>query len=528
MIVDSPRPETERWSRVARWTFIAIAVLLLPLMLRASLDFGVTWDEKARHKYGELIWEFLRGLRPRDEFLIEDGGNLYGGLFDTLCAAIEPYIPANRYAVRHALNATFGWAGIVYAGRLAAQLFGRWTGVLAMLLLVTSPRYFGEAMNNPKDLPFAAASVAALYYTSTIARAFPYISLSVGAGLALSLGIALNIRASALMYLGYAGLLVIGYAIAERQFTGRRLLDTTARLAALSLSVFLLGTLFWPWAQVSPIVRPIQALLGFANFPYGGSMLFRGELISSDAVPTSYVPWWFLISSPPVVIAGVGLALTLGARRWGSRLLLLAGVALLPIVLVIVMRSTLYDGVRHLLFVYPLFTILAAAGWMTALAVSRQPWIRGLTVAVLLAGIASAIHYEVRSYPNETSYFNRLVGGPRGALGRYDMDYWGNCLLEAVEWSAGVAQRAGRAATISGEPWQLIQLDSERFRQLMFTLPYRNEHQLDVRLLRGPAEGVQQLATRPDALYQVRTHDGAVLCVVIPGPLFWQLQRPAR
>lgn len=525
MIVDRTRAESGRQDRVARLAFIVFAVALLPLMLRASFDFGVTWDEKARHKYGELIWDFLRGLRPRDEFLIEDGGNLYGGLFDTLCAAIERYVPANRYVVRHALNATFGWAGIVFSGRLAARLFGRWAGVLAMILLAASPRFFGESMNNPKDLPFAAASVAALYYIACMRRTFPYLTPGTGVGLALSLGIALNIRASALMYLGYAGLLVIGYVVIERQFTARRLMDTAGRLTALSLAVLLLGTLFWPWAQVSPIVRPIQALLGFANFPYGGSMLFRGDLISSDAVPTSYVPWWFLISTPPVVIVGVALGITLGLVRWRARMGLLAAVALLPIGLVIVMRSTLYDGIRHLLFTYPLFVVMAAAGWMAAIEAGRRPWVRRLTAGVLAAGVLSVMAYEVRSYPHETTYFNALVGGPRGALGRYDMDYWGNCLLEAVQWSAGLAQRAGQAATVSGEPWQLIQLDAERYRQLMFTLPYRNEHQIDVRLLRGPADGVLQLATRPDVLHAVRTHDGAVLCVVLPGPLFWQLQR---
>jgi hypothetical protein len=32
---------------------------------------------------------------------------------------------------------------------------------------------------------------------------------------------------------------------------------------------------------------------------------------------------------------------------------------------------------------------------------------------------------------------------PRGAFGRYDMDYWGNCVLEATEWAASQAERAG-------------------------------------------------------------------------------------
>ena len=70
----------------------------------------------------------------------------------------------------------------------------------------------------------------------------------------------------------------------------------------------------------------------------------------------------------------------------------------------------------------------------------------------------------------------------------------------------------------------MIQLDSERFHQLYFTMPARAQHALDVRLARGSIDAVTGLATRTDALYRVRTGDGTVLCVVVPGPAFAQLQ----
>jgi hypothetical protein len=77
--------------------------------------------------------------------------------------------------------------------------------------------------------------------------------------------------------------------------------------------------------------------------------------------------------------------------------------------------------------------------------------------------------------------------------------------------------------TISGNPWHLVQLDAERFHELSFVPPHR-QHNLAVELLRGPAQGVRDLANRDDALYRVQTPDGAVLCVVVPGPAFAELQ----
>lgn len=520
---DSPPDTSQSRFSTAWWVFVALAATLLPLMVFASFDFGVTWDEKPRHHYGELVWEFMRGLRARNTTYVEDGGHLYGGLFDTICAAVEQYVPVNRYVLRHAINAAFGWIGIVYVGRLAARLFGQWAGVLGLLLIAFSPRYFADSMNNPKDLPFAAATAAALYYFSTMSPRWPYLSRSSAFKIVLALAAALNIRAAALLYLGYFGLLIAAFVVAERQFDRRRLLDTFLRVVAVTAGVLVLGTVFWPWAMASPFVRPIEALLSFANAPFGADVLFNGHPVPSNDLPWYYVPVWLLISTPPVVLVGLVLTGLFTKREWVPALFALSAIALLPIALVIVQRSTLYDGVRHLLFIYPVIVVLAAAGWTAALS-RRDPLVRRITAVLLVIGLVNILTFTVRAHPNESAYFNELVGGPKGAFSKYDMDYWGNCVLQAVGWSAKTAQLSGVPVVISGEPSQVIQLDSERFHQLSFEPPFRNKHQLDIRLARGSGEGVAGLAGRPDALYRVQMPDGAVLCVVEPGPAFAQLQ----
>jgi hypothetical protein len=92
-----------------------------------------------------------------------------------------------------------------------------------------------------------------------------------------------------------------------------------------------------------------------------------------------------------------------------------------------------------------------------------------------------------------------------------------------VAWSAELARVSGRPVAITGYPPHLVDLDAKRFPQLVFTPSERGEHHLNVRLNRGSANSVTQLANREDALYRVRTPDGAVLCVVLPGPLFAEL-----
>jgi len=510
--------------RTARWTFAILAVSLLPIFVLASFDFGATWDEKARHRYGELIWEYLRGRRSRASF-VGDGATLYySGLFDVICVMVERWVPIERYVLRHVINAIFGWIGVVFCGRLAARLFGTWSGILAMILLAASPRYFADSMNNPKDLPFAAMTVVALYYFSTISPTWPYMSRATAIKIAVALALALNIRAAALLYVGYLAVLVMAFAIAERNRDWRRLADTACRLAAVAVAVLLFGTAFWPWAQGAPLTRPVEALLGMASAPWAGGVLFSGREYAAPDLPWYYPLWWLLISTPLVVLAGAVLSLLASRERgWSLRTNALWAVAALPVLLVIVRDSTLYDGLRHLLFIYPILVVLAAAGWAAWLSERSRPWVRRSAAALLVAGLVNVLAFDVRFHPHQTVYFNELVGGPRGAFAKFDMDYWGNCVLEAVAWSANTARLSGRAVTISGNPWHLVQLNAGRFHELAFTFPWR-PHYLDVRLNRGSAEGVRDLANREDALYRVQTPDGVVLCVVLPGPAFAELQ----
>jgi hypothetical protein len=445
-------------------------------------------------------------------------------MFDVICASLEAWVPVDRYVLRHMVNATFGWIGAVYCGRLAARLFGPWSGPLALVLLALSPRYFADSMNNPKDLPFAAMTVVALFYISAVSPRWPYLSWQATAKIAASLALALGVRVGALVYFGYFGLLVAAVVVADRCADWRRLAGTAGRVGAVLLGMLLLGTVFWPWAGGAPLTRPFDALRGAANYDWNGVVLFNGYEYRAQELPWYYAPWWFLISTPPVVLAGIALTPFL-PRSWANawRVVALLFVTVLPVVTSIVMGSTLYDGVRHLQFIYPVLVVLSAAGWVGLIRAPGHPTRRRVAAAGLAVGLASMLTFDVRFHPNQGVYFNALVGGPRGAFARYDMDYWGNCVLQAVVWGADTARASRIPIAVSGNPWHLVQLDAQRFHEVYFIPPHRNRHHLHVSLARGEAEAIRELAARP-ALHQVRTPDGVVLCTVTPGPAYGEFE----
>jgi hypothetical protein len=144
--------------------------------------------------------------------------------------------------------------------------------------------------------------------------------------------------------------------------------------------------------------------------------------------------------------------------------------------------------------------------------------------------MASILYVNVRLHPNQTVYFNSLVGGPRGAFAQYDMDHWGNCVLEAVKWTVEQARATGVPVTVSGNPEHLVELNAERFKETAFKAPGLGRHYFTIRLSKGPVAGLQELAAAP-ALHRVVTPDGTLLCSVQAGPAypeFEQLQARVR
>ena len=513
-------------ARTHRFAAIAAALLLLVTMVALSRDFGFTWDERFQQHYGEQLWHYVHGDLPRSTFDTDEGNQyLYGGLVELVAVSAQHAVHADTYVVRHAVNALFGWAGIVIAGLAAGRAFGRRAGWLAAVLLTLAPRYFGDAMNNPKDVPFAAMAMAVLGITLTLDWTRPRLSWSRAALLAIAIALSINIRPLGLVLLLYAaGVIGLGSLLAavftsdEQRWPrfGRNVL----MLVVVGLVAVPAGTLVWPYAQAQPFVRPLTAFITTTQLDWaqGFDVLFAGQNVGAGSLPSTYVPTWLLMTLPPVVLAGFALSWLVMRRglqqavAWGG----LLAFASVPVVAAIVRHATIYDGIRHLLFVVPPMVVLAAAGW-SALLETRA---RVIGVLLLTLGLAEPLLFQLRNHPNQIIYFTPLMGGPQAAFARYDMDYWGNSVLQAVAWTDRLARESGVPLVVSGNPIQAVDANAARFKALQVVARANLVYHLDIRLMRGPSESLREFAARPDILYAVRMADGTPLCVVLPGPAF--------
>jgi hypothetical protein len=523
--VATPDPRDE--NRLVLWAYRLFPVLLLPLMLVLSRDFGITWDERTHQQYGQRVWAFLaegkdnNWFRPGLVYMY-----LHGGLFDALCIGAEKVLKGDLWTNRHYVNAFFGWLGVVSAGGIGRMLGGAGTGLLAMVLLVVSPRFFADAMANPKDIPFAALATATLYFLLRLDPRYPFLRWPLAIPTAVSIGLALNVRAGAVLFLAYLALALGALTLARRELSPRRLAATGARWLVVSVAALFIGSAFWPWARGSPLTRPFEAVRRLSEFDWTHHLLYNGADITGDTLPWDYVPRWALIGTPPVVLLGAALALLMQLHprtrgRW--RLLAVWGATLFPAVYVVVSHATIYDGIRHLLFTYLPLVTLAAWAW-TRLLGSRTKALRLVAAGALILGLLEPVVFQWRNHPHQAVYFNFIVGGPRGAFGRFEMDYWGVSVRDAVQWVGRTADAAGTPLVVSGHPHQIVRDESRRVEALDYSRIEKLNHHVEVVLLRGPRADVIELAERTDALYRVSTADGTPLTVVVPGPRYGEVE----
>jgi hypothetical protein len=190
---------------------------------------------------------------------------------------------------------------------------------------------------------------------------------------------------------------------------------------------------------------------------------------------------------------------------------------------VVVTHATIYDGIRHLLFTYLPLAALAAWAWVELLR-SRRKAVGVIAGVALVLGLVEPVVFQWRNHPHQAVYFNAVAGGPRGAFARFEMDYWGVSVRDAVQWVGRVADTAGTPLVVSGHPHQIVRDESRRVEALDYNRIEKESHHIEVVLLRGPRADVIELAERTDALYRVTTADGTPLTVVVPGPRYAEVE----
>jgi hypothetical protein len=382
--------------------YLFLVALILVMALSRLVPIALTSDELLEYqgvvdhvRFARLV---LQGGKPdlRDAIVynLENYGIVaklpaylhgrLGGLaepadYSSLALNARPYQLYFQISHLTAILMGLGSSAVLIVVARAMNLRLAW---LAGLILLLMPRFMGDSLFNIKDIPFAFFYL--LYSTSLMLRLRMPSSgdVPVPARLILFSSIAAGLMGS-MKIVALVPVLITEALVAVIQPKRCRWLDGLH----IVIDAFLISLLFTPASWLEPLRFLNGAVKLFRSHDWPGGTWWNGQFLSRVQDPIhwstagyllrwipSTTPLWILL----LAIVGAGCLLrgwpwrvpndpearsALLSRRCRLRLALpfLLQLLLLP-ALAVLGNANLYDGVRHLLFIYPPLALLAAIG----------------------------------------------------------------------------------------------------------------------------------------------------------------------
>jgi hypothetical protein len=451
---------------------LAINILVGLLVFR---DYGFSWDEPLFYDYGDALGY---AYSPQAWFSGNfDLNNSYGASGDDhktrgpayLLLAREPVslleaLGLDKASAWHLINFLFFQLGVYFLYQLARRWMRSSAALAASALFSWQPLLWGHAFINPKDPPFLVFFLASVYLgfrmvdrlsdeAITSKQKFSTIMIP-----AIVLGITTSIRVLGPL----AGLVVLTYAVF---ILGKRIITFLPPLLLYGVIALFAMFITWPFLWENPIARFLEVTQFMSDNPTNLSVLFGGFVYRADELPRRYLPFMLAttLTEPvwPLFFMGLfvgyfrilkqnrnlraNLREAAAADDWRSlrssldsaaiknnfislTLVLLWFVVL--VIYVLLRNPSLYDGLRHLLFILPPIFIFAGIAFDFLTGHIAISWLRAGLILILIApGIAGILQL----HPYEYTYYNSFVGGTGGVFRRYETDYWLTCYKEAME-----------------------------------------------------------------------------------------------
>lgn len=512
--------------------FITLTFAMLAAMLWISRDAGISGDEEVHYKHSELVYNYFKTMGADQSALHTPSTHLqyYGQAFDNLVTILIHWFNIdNVYGFRHLMCSIAGWLTIVITGLFAAYISGYGAAIVVLLLFAVSPTFLGHAQNNLKDIPFALAYIASIYYSVRVAFSENKLPRKDILLLVVSIALAVGIRAGGFLVIFYFGFLFFlrtAFDVLQKQQLDWKQLSNKALIRMwIALAGYLLGLILWPFALQNPIVNPWKSYEVMTHFPTTVRQIFEGRFEWSDFLPWYYLPKYMAITIPVVVFVGLILFFLNRKKNYGPNQKLQLGFVgftiLFPIAFVLLKQSNLYGSWRHFLFIYPGLVLLAALGIHAIVRRYKKPIIRYTLIVVLSALCLNPLKFMAANHPYYYLYYNEFVGGLKGAYGKYETDYYYHSMRKGAEWLQQYLKNkpTNDAVIVGGNfPIQWYFRNEKETRFIYFPWQRRSEYNWDYAIVANSYIPPSQLTNGvwpPKNTIHTVLVDGIPVCAVV-------------
>jgi hypothetical protein len=423
---------------IQRYLGIILLVIACVIALISYDEYGISWDEAAQRNIGNVSAKYVFSDN-KDLLKLKDRD--YGVAFELPLIIIEKALDLRDsrsiFLMRHLVTHFFFLISSFFGFLLIDFLYkNKLLATIGFLLIVLHPRLYAHSFFNTKDIPFMAMFLICLYLNSVAFRKKQnkyFFLLGIGVGLLI------NLRIMGMLLFSLIPFFLMIDVFKEKNY------KVNIKLGLIFISTTIV-TLYisWPFLWSNPLENFVFAFKNMARFRWGGSVLFNGQYIKATELSWDYIPRWFSITTPIFyLIAGLLGSILLGFHFFKNPSVYLSNSKqrnnlfflicfLSPVVSVIIFRSVLYDGWRHLYFIYPSFVLLCIYG----LNILYEKNMKKIVVIVSFIPFIFIGFFMIKNHPFQHVYFNELVDtkSPEYLRKQFELDYWGTSYKQSLEY----------------------------------------------------------------------------------------------
>ncbi len=390
------------------WFFVLYAVLGYATLHR----YGVHYDELTQRSIGIENARYIAGWGKYEDVTQH---KYFGPLFETPAYLLEQLVFTSpmqtKLLLRRALLFSIFLLSVFGVYRIGRRLYQHQaTAMLTAMVYACWPRLFAEAHYNSKDVFFLCMGVFVLWALSAAIQKgkFPWVACMLA-------GMASTVRIAGVFYF-----ISVIWILLHYRFDVKRKYAVFMAICIFILSWYLVYPAVWktPWESFIGILRYAD------ENPWPSPTMLAGKLMMPGNVPAYYAFLWMLVTLPLIYIvlffAGFYTSIKIFKKSLMVQYIII--LFLITVAYLIIQKPTLYNGWRHVYFIY--IPIVLLVGLYVDTIILKIDFKRIIAISVYLPVL---LLYNMK---HDYVYFNvvKNIWKP----GSFSMDYWGVSARDAL------------------------------------------------------------------------------------------------
>ena len=418
--------------------------ILILFSTYCAISIGFSWDELTLSDQGKIATNYLLSLgkiEPDDIFRRE----FYSPIYYALRYLFVMAFPASFHIeAGHLVNLFFSITAIIGLKKICENLFNKKIGIIAFIILFFYPAFFGHMGFNSKDTIIAFCHIWIFFFTLKYIQSHKSKYLNMIAFLA-AMGTGIN-----LFFLGSLIPLFIFFIIEFFFLKKLSVKHLSFKKISLDLLVgffifYSILVLFWIDTHENILLLPFKFFSEWAfsdlwrGYPY---MLLNGEYYFYSDIPKSYLLTNILLRSPEYLLFTYIIFLflffksknffTLKIKFFNYKLIIVLSMLVYPFLLLYFTPFSIYDGLRHVLWMIPYLCIIPSLTVFYLLENINLKTTKFVSI-ILIISIFYFLFNFMMTTPYQYTYLNIFNGNKKNHYQKFENDYWGGSLKELIK-----------------------------------------------------------------------------------------------